>query len=181
MPGWAKAAKEAARIAAWWSRPLRGRAIFAVDFRWRIRPDADAIGEAERGYQVVVVDKTYPLLGIPVARVVVPPMRNCISIDTDTSTSDTVLLLSSGKVPCPDLGAFAQALFTVCRDLAEDVVRNGENPIAQEFDVFLHQTRVGVNFSDALNSLQDAWAAKISNWWWPPSRRPARPAVSMTK
>jgi len=51
---------------------------------------------------------------------------NSISIDSDTSTSDTVALVSSGKVPCPDPGAFAQALRSVCRDLAEDVVRNGE-------------------------------------------------------
>jgi glutamate N-acetyltransferase/amino-acid N-acetyltransferase len=51
---------------------------------------------------------------------------NCISIDSDTSTSDTVVLLSSGAVPCPDEAAFAQALATVCGDLAEDVVRNGE-------------------------------------------------------
>jgi glutamate N-acetyltransferase/amino-acid N-acetyltransferase len=56
----------------------------------------------------------------------VDPSFNCISIDTDTSTSDTVVLLSSGAVPCPDADAFAQALGTVCRDLAEDVVRNGE-------------------------------------------------------
>jgi glutamate N-acetyltransferase/amino-acid N-acetyltransferase len=56
----------------------------------------------------------------------VDPSFNCISIDTDTSTSDTVALLSSGAVPCPDEETFAQALFTVCRDLAEDVVRNGE-------------------------------------------------------
>lgn len=51
---------------------------------------------------------------------------NCMSIDSDTSTSDTVLLLSSGRVPCPDLAAFENALQTVCRDLAEDVARNGE-------------------------------------------------------
>jgi glutamate N-acetyltransferase/amino-acid N-acetyltransferase len=56
----------------------------------------------------------------------VDPSFNCISIDTDTSTSDTVVLLSSGTVPCPDEEAFAQALRTVCADLAEDVVRNGE-------------------------------------------------------
>jgi glutamate N-acetyltransferase/amino-acid N-acetyltransferase len=37
---------------------------------------------------------------------------NRISIDSDTSTSDTVVAISSGKVPCADL--------------AEDVVRNGE-------------------------------------------------------
>ena len=35
----------------------------------------------------------------------------------------------------------------------EHVVENGENPIAQEFDTFLHQTRVGVGFSEALRNL----------------------------
>ncbi len=51
---------------------------------------------------------------------------NTISVDSDTSTSDTVALISSGCVPCPDLAAFEAALTQVCRDLAEDVVRNGE-------------------------------------------------------
>lgn len=51
---------------------------------------------------------------------------NSISIDSDTSTSDTVVVISSGKMPCPDVGAFERALHGVCRDLAEDVVRNGE-------------------------------------------------------
>jgi tight adherence protein B len=35
----------------------------------------------------------------------------------------------------------------------EAVVKNGENPIAQEFDVFLQQTRVGVSFSEALSNM----------------------------
>lgn len=51
---------------------------------------------------------------------------NRISIDSDTSTSDTVVAVSSGRVPCPDLAAFEEALRGVCADLAEDVVRNGE-------------------------------------------------------
>jgi glutamate N-acetyltransferase/amino-acid N-acetyltransferase len=51
---------------------------------------------------------------------------NTISVDSDTSTSDTVVLLSSGKVPGVDHAAFEAALTTVCADLAEDVVRNGE-------------------------------------------------------
>jgi len=51
---------------------------------------------------------------------------NCISVDSDTSTSDTVVAVSSGRVPCPDPAAFEAALGTVCGDLAEDVVRNGE-------------------------------------------------------
>ena len=51
---------------------------------------------------------------------------NRISVDSDTSTSDTVVAVSSGRVPCPDLAAFEAALEAVCSDLAEDVVRNGE-------------------------------------------------------
>jgi glutamate N-acetyltransferase/amino-acid N-acetyltransferase len=51
---------------------------------------------------------------------------NSISVDTDTSTSDTVALLSSGAKPAPARAAFREALARVCRDLAEDVVRNGE-------------------------------------------------------
>jgi glutamate N-acetyltransferase/amino-acid N-acetyltransferase len=57
---------------------------------------------------------------------VVGPSFNSISVDSDTSTSDTVAILSSGRVPCANLAAFEAALLTVCRDLAEDVVRNGE-------------------------------------------------------
>jgi glutamate N-acetyltransferase/amino-acid N-acetyltransferase len=56
----------------------------------------------------------------------VDPSFNAISVDSDTSTSDTVVVLSSGRVPCTDVAAFETALTTVCRDLAEDVVRNGE-------------------------------------------------------
>ncbi len=51
---------------------------------------------------------------------------NAISIDSDTSTSDTVVALSSARVPFNDWGTFERGLHQVCRDLAEDVVRNGE-------------------------------------------------------
>ncbi len=51
---------------------------------------------------------------------------NSISVDSDTSTSDTVAVVSSGAVPCDDLGAFEEGLREVCQALAEDVVRNGE-------------------------------------------------------
>ncbi|BDG01953.1 bifunctional glutamate N-acetyltransferase/amino-acid acetyltransferase ArgJ [Anaeromyxobacter oryzae] len=51
---------------------------------------------------------------------------NCISIDSDTSTSDTVALVSSRARPAPPAADFAAALAHVCGDLAEDVVRNGE-------------------------------------------------------
>jgi glutamate N-acetyltransferase / amino-acid N-acetyltransferase len=51
---------------------------------------------------------------------------NRISVDSDTSTSDSAFLLSSGLRPAPAPEAFLEALTRVCADLAEDVVRNGE-------------------------------------------------------
>jgi glutamate N-acetyltransferase / amino-acid N-acetyltransferase len=51
---------------------------------------------------------------------------NAISIDSDTSTSDTVVLVASNRTSCRDRDAFERALHQVCADLAEDIVRNGE-------------------------------------------------------
>jgi glutamate N-acetyltransferase / amino-acid N-acetyltransferase len=51
---------------------------------------------------------------------------HAITIDSDTSTSDMVVLLASGARPRPAAAPFRAALTRVCRDLAEDVVRNGE-------------------------------------------------------
>jgi glutamate N-acetyltransferase/amino-acid N-acetyltransferase len=56
----------------------------------------------------------------------VEPSFNSITVDSDTSTSDTVLLLSSRRRSAPAAGEFTAALARVCADLAEDVVRNGE-------------------------------------------------------
>ncbi len=59
---------------------------------------------------------------------------NCISVDSDTSTSDTVLLVSTGrddpnqitKTDDPRLAPFKQALHQVLHDLAMLVIRDGE-------------------------------------------------------
>lgn len=51
---------------------------------------------------------------------------NCISVDSDTSTSDTVALLASGEAGPVDAAAFRDGLRRVCAALAHDVVRNGE-------------------------------------------------------
>lgn len=50
---------------------------------------------------------------------------NRLSIDSDQSTSDSALLLSSAKVPV-DKKDFQEALNRLCMDLADDIVRNGE-------------------------------------------------------
>jgi glutamate N-acetyltransferase/amino-acid N-acetyltransferase len=53
---------------------------------------------------------------------------NALSIDSDQSTSDTVVALSSRAVPAPPsaYAAFEAALTSVCASLSEDIVRNGE-------------------------------------------------------
>jgi glutamate N-acetyltransferase / amino-acid N-acetyltransferase len=64
---------------------------------------------------------------------------SCITVDSDTSTSDTVLAFATGKAGNPPLAsfddpgadAFAAALHDVCRQLAQLVVRDGEG--AQKF------------------------------------------------
>ncbi len=74
---------------------------------------------------------------------------NCITVDSDTSTSDTVLAFATGKagnVPLssfddPGADAFMAALEDVCRSLAQLVVRDGEG--ASKF--------IAVNVSGAAN------------------------------
>ncbi len=59
---------------------------------------------------------------------------NCITVDGDTSTSDTVLAFATGKAgnarietwDSSGADAFAAALTDICRQLAELVVRDGE-------------------------------------------------------
>ena len=51
---------------------------------------------------------------------------NRISIDADTSTSDTVVCMSSDLKPCDDVGLFSTAMEDLCVALSDDVVRNGE-------------------------------------------------------
>ncbi|HEX2795270.1 MAG TPA: bifunctional glutamate N-acetyltransferase/amino-acid acetyltransferase ArgJ [Croceicoccus sp.] len=64
---------------------------------------------------------------------------NCITVDSDTSTSDTVLAFATGRAGnaeivdagSPGADAFAAAIHDVCRQLAHLVVRDGEG--AQKF------------------------------------------------
>jgi glutamate N-acetyltransferase/amino-acid N-acetyltransferase len=64
---------------------------------------------------------------------------SCITVDSDTSTSDTVLAFATGaagnaplvSAESPGADAFAAALHDICRQLAHLVVRDGEG--AQKF------------------------------------------------
>ena len=61
-----------------------------------------------------------------VFRRVVDRTFNCVSIDTDTSTSDSSVVLASGVAGAVDLDAFEQALDAVCLDLTKQIARDGE-------------------------------------------------------
>ncbi|GEO81970.1 bifunctional glutamate N-acetyltransferase/amino-acid acetyltransferase ArgJ [Pararhodospirillum oryzae] len=59
---------------------------------------------------------------------------NAITVDSDTSTSDTLMLFATGQAPHapvsdagdPRLAGFREALFAVLTDLAQQVVKDGE-------------------------------------------------------
>jgi glutamate N-acetyltransferase/amino-acid N-acetyltransferase len=59
-------------------------------------------------------------------RSVVSRTFNCVSVDTDTSTSDTAVILASGAAGAVDRSEFESALFEVCRSLTMQIARDGE-------------------------------------------------------
>lgn len=61
-----------------------------------------------------------------VFRKVIDETFNCVSIDTDTSTSDTAIVMASGAAGVVDLLAFEQALHEVALSLTKQVARDGE-------------------------------------------------------
>ncbi len=51
---------------------------------------------------------------------------NCVSVDTDTSTSDTAVVLASGAAGPVDLASLEAALLEVCTSLAKQIAYDGE-------------------------------------------------------
>jgi glutamate N-acetyltransferase/amino-acid N-acetyltransferase len=99
---------------------------------------------------------------------------NCISIDGDTSTNDTVLLLASGQSriglkPPSVRKDFSEALLQVCQSLAEQIVSDGEG--------VKHVIRLSVEQAGSRDEARDvaqtvarsllvktAWAGADPNW-----------------
>ncbi len=75
-----------------------------------IMTDIDIDRETIRNILKRVVEKTY----------------NCISVDSDQSTSDTVVIMSSCMKKGVPEKEFESALYDVCSALAQDIVRNAE-------------------------------------------------------
>ena len=62
----------------------------------------------------------------PMLRRVVDQTFKCMSIDTDTSTSDTVVLMANGLAGKVRLGVFEKGLLEVSEYLTREIARNGE-------------------------------------------------------
>ena len=61
-----------------------------------------------------------------VFRRVIDRTFNCVSVDTDTSTSDTAVIFANGAAGPADLAAFEVALHDVALSLTKQVARDGE-------------------------------------------------------
>ena len=59
-------------------------------------------------------------------RRVVDRTFNCVSVDTDTSTSDSSVIMASGAAGPVELHAFEEALYEVALDLTKQIARDGE-------------------------------------------------------
>jgi glutamate N-acetyltransferase/amino-acid N-acetyltransferase len=62
----------------------------------------------------------------PMLRRAVDRTFNAVSVDTDTSTSDTVVLMANGLAGSVHRRLFEEALNEVCERLAREIARNGE-------------------------------------------------------
>jgi glutamate N-acetyltransferase/amino-acid N-acetyltransferase len=75
-----------------------------------IMTDAELAGKSLRPMLRRLVDRTF----------------NCMSIDTDTSTSDTVVLMANGLAGSANAREFESGLYEVCEYLAKEIARSGE-------------------------------------------------------
>jgi glutamate N-acetyltransferase/amino-acid N-acetyltransferase len=99
---------------------------------------------------------------------------NCISIDGDTSTNDTVLLLASGRsgvgLKQPSVrNNLSEALLEVCQSLAEQIVSDGEG-VKHVIRLSVEQARnreearrVAQTVAHSL-LVKTAWAGADPNW-----------------
>jgi glutamate N-acetyltransferase/amino-acid N-acetyltransferase len=59
-------------------------------------------------------------------RSVINRTLNCVSVDTDTSTSDTAIILANGAAGSVDIAAFETSLHEVLLHLTKSIARDGE-------------------------------------------------------
>jgi len=97
---------------------------------------------------------------------------NRISVDGDTSTNDTVVLVASGESGVNVGGArepFRQALFDVCQSLAEQIVTDGEG-VKHVLELSVEQARRSDDALEIARAIahsplvKTAWAGSDPNW-----------------
>lgn len=101
---------------------------------------------------------------------------NCISIDGDTSTNDTVLLLASGAsgvtigpLETDDARAFASALQQVCASLARQIIDDGEG-VGHVVELVVEGATTRADALRVARSIahsplvKTAWAGSDPNW-----------------
>ena len=110
----------------------------------------------------------------PLLREACADSLNCMSIDGDTSTNDTVLLLASGAsgARMRDAGArkkLSAALTAVCQSLAEQIISDGEG-VQHVIRLFVEQARsreealvVAQTIAHSM-LVKTAWAGADPNW-----------------
>ena len=110
----------------------------------------------------------------PLLREACDQSLNCMSIDGDTSTNDTVLLLASGESGARVRDArtrqkFSAALNAVCQSLAEQIVSDGEG-VQHVIRLFVEQARsreearlVARTIAQSM-LVKTAWAGADPNW-----------------
>jgi glutamate N-acetyltransferase/amino-acid N-acetyltransferase len=75
----------------------------------------------------LMTDAELPKIALrPMLRRVVDRTFNCMSIDTDTSTSDTAVLMANGLAGTVNLRRFENGLLQVCEYLTREMARSGE-------------------------------------------------------
>ena len=96
---------------------------------------------------------------------------NCISIDGDTSTNDTVLLMASGKMGLSRRGKseFEKALLGVCESLSQQIVSDGEG-VQHVICLNIEGARTGQEAMQLARAIahsplvKTAWAGADPNW-----------------
>src|SRR5947209_7399680 len=97
---------------------------------------------------------------------------NNISVDGDTSTNDTVLLLASGKSDValkPTRKQFDNALLNVCRSLAQQIIADGEG-VKHVVTLKIEQARSMEEARQIASTISNsplvktAWAGADPNW-----------------
>ena len=120
---------------------LAAQAIMTTDTSPKIRArkvgDAVLVGMAKGSGMIEPNMATMLSYFVTDARIAAPQLRdllqeavhlsfNMVSVDTDTSTSDTVAIMANGLAGDVDIDEFRQALQAMAIELAQEIARDGE-------------------------------------------------------